>query len=68
MTQDWGVKGKEGGEGKEKSKSKTAIIVTTKANQMYLFARESHSIGVQQLTSLASLQQVIFLKDNNKLY
>lgn len=64
MTQDWGVKG----EGKEKGKSKTTIIVIMKAKQMYLFARESHSIGVQRLTSLASLQQVIFLKDNNKLH
>lgn len=68
MTQDWGVKGKEVGEGKEKSKSKATIIVIMKAKQMYLFARESHSIGVQQLTSLASLQQGIFLKDNNKMY
>lgn len=67
MTQDWGVKGKEGGEGKERNKSKATIIVIPKAKQMCLFARESRSIGAQQLTSVASLQQVIFLKDNNNL-
>lgn len=68
MTQDWGVKGKEQGrrEGKKQIEGNHHSI--TKAKQMYVFARESHSVRVQQLTSLASWQQVIFLKDNNKLY
>lgn len=68
VTEKWvktgGVKGKEGGGGKENNKSKATIIVIPKAKQMCLFARESRSIGAQQLTSVASLQQVIFLKDN----